>query len=66
MTYRVIKEKSLFLIVEKDTDQIIEKIKDERKARDICRSLNLGAGFNGYTPAFFTQDFKQKERPPTK
>lgn len=65
MSYRVEKEYGQYLVIEKDTDHIVGRVKNENKAREICRSLNLGSGFNGYTPAFFIQDFKQKERPPT-
>lgn len=64
MTYRVLKEKEEYAIVEKDTDLVVQRLKDQAEARDLCRSLNLGSGFNGFTPAFFVEDFKQKERPP--
>lgn len=63
MSYRVQKENGIFLIVEKDTDQIIRRCGCEREARDLCRSLNLGSGFNGFTPSFFLQEYEQKERP---
>lgn len=65
MTYRVQKEQGQYHIIEKDTDLVIRQVKEESRAREICRTLNLGAGFNGFTPAFFAQEFKQKERPPT-
>lgn len=64
MTYRVLKEDQDYAIIEKDTDLIVQRLKDQNDARDLCRSLNLGSGFNGFTPAFFVEDFKQKERPP--
>jgi hypothetical protein len=63
MTYRVEKENGVFLVIEKDTDQIVFDCGCENEARDYCRVLNLGSGFNGYTPSFFLQNFKQKERP---
>lgn len=66
MTYSVKEQSGRYLVVEKDTDNIIKEVKDQKEARAVCRSLNLGSGFAGYTPAFFLQDFKQKERPPTK
>ena len=65
MTYRVETEQGQYQIIEKDTDLVIRQVKEEKEARELCRSLNLGAGFNGFTPAFFTEEFKQKERPPT-
>jgi hypothetical protein len=63
MTYKVAKIKEEFHIIEKDTNLVIEAFEEEKEARTLCRSLNLGSGFGGYTPIFFA---KQKERPPTK
>lgn len=65
MSYSVRKSGDLFNVIEKDTKQIIVSYEDQKEARQICRSLNLGAGFNGYTPPFFLAKFgyKQKERP---
>lgn len=67
MTYRLEQhsDDSRYKIVEKDSELVVIKFDSYDKARMLCRSLNLGSGFNGYTPAFFTQEFKQKERPPT-
>ena len=66
MTYSVKEQDDQYLIIEKDTEYVIKITKDQKSARAICRSLNLGSGFAGFTPAFFIEDFKQKERPPTK
>ena len=63
MTYKVLKKQDEYSIIEKDTNLVIEIFKEEKEARTLCRSLNLGSGFGGYTPIFFA---KQKERPPTK
>lgn len=65
MTYRVQQNKNQYDIIEKDTNTVVYKDCKESNARELCRSLNLGSGFNGFTPIFFTQDFKQKERPST-
>lgn len=65
MTYSVKKRNGVSSILEKDTDQTVYVCGCENKARDFCRSLNLGSGFNGFTPSFFIQEFKQKERPST-
>lgn len=62
MTYKVLKKQDEYSIIEKDTNLVIEMFKEEKEARTLCRSLNLGSGFGGYTPTFFA---KQKERPPT-
>lgn len=65
MSYTVLKKERVCLIQEKDTDQVVFECKSEVDARKMCRSLNLGAGFNGLTPGFFLTKFsnKQKERP---
>lgn len=65
MTYRVQQNEKEYNIIEKDTNLIVYTEQKENSARELCRSLNLGSGFNGYTPLFFTQSFKQKERPST-
>ena len=65
MTYRVNQNNNVYDIIEKDTDLVVFAHDREKNARELCRSLNLGSGFNGYTPQFFTQSFKQKERPST-
>lgn len=39
-------------IYEKDSDILIELSRSEGDARGICRKLNLGSGFAGWTPAF--------------
>jgi hypothetical protein len=44
-------------IFEKETDTLIELERTEKETRDICRKLNLGAGFNGWTPRFFSSRF---------
>lgn len=54
MSYIVIKsEKNVFDILEKDTGSVIEiKKTDEKEVRSLCRKMNLGAGFDGWTPDF--------------
>lgn len=54
MSYSVIKsEKNAFDILEKDTGSVIEiKKTDEKEVRSMCRKLNLGSGFDGWTPDF--------------
>jgi len=55
LSYRVQKKNHKFHVVEKDTEQIIETYNTRDEAKDTVRSLNLGSGFNGFTPAFFTE-----------
>lgn len=54
MSYSVIKnDKNLYDIFEKDTGCVIEvKKPDEKEARSLCRKMNLGSGFDGWTPDF--------------
>jgi len=54
MSYSVIKaDNNFYGILEKESDNVIEITKtDEKDARDLCRKLNLGSGFNGWTPDF--------------
>lgn len=41
-------------IVETSTDTFIHmKKRSEKEVLDIARKLNLGSGFNGWTPEFF-------------
>ena len=54
MSYSVIKsENNIYNIFEKESDIVIEIAKtDEKEARAVCRKMNLGSGFNGWTPEF--------------
>jgi hypothetical protein len=51
--YKVVNNSNTYDILEKSTGNIIVIERKEDVARNICRKLNLGGGFNGYTPAFF-------------
>ena len=53
-------------ILELGTDMFVYYGVKEKDIRDMTRSLNLGAGFNGFTPSFFTEQFKHKKRPSKK
>lgn len=57
MSYKVITEKNVYNILEKESDVTIDLRIDEKKARDLCRKLNLGSGFNGWTPLFFASKY---------
>lgn len=58
MTYRVVKEDKEYQVVEKDTQLVVRSVRREKVARELCRDLNLGAGFNGWTPRFFCNSLK--------
>jgi hypothetical protein len=53
MSYKVKQSTNGYDILEKETDVIINLKYGEKKVRDLCRKMNLGAGFNGFTPDFF-------------
>lgn len=55
MTYRCRKYNEVYRVIEKDTDLVVTVLNDKQEARDLCRSLNLGGGFNGFTPTFFAE-----------
>ena len=58
MSYTTLKSSDDFFdVLEKNTDIIIELKRDEKTIRDICRKLNLGSGFEGFTPPFFAEKF---------
>lgn len=54
MSYSVKKHEDGYDILEKDTGLLIKLSCSEEKARNLCRKMNLGSGFNGWTPPFFT------------
>jgi hypothetical protein len=60
MSYSVKRGESGYNIVEKDTNLTIELERSEKEARDLCRKMNLGSGFNGWTPTFFTSKMELK------
>lgn len=45
-------------VVETTTDQVIKTDMTQSEAKALCRHLNFGGGFDGFTPAFFTQKGK--------
>ena len=53
MSYKVIENNLNYDIIETSTDTVIKVNYIEKTARECCRKLNLGGGFNGWTPSFF-------------
>lgn len=53
--YKVIKTDMVYQILETETNQIIYEGTDEKRAKATAKKLNLGGGFNGVTPNFFTK-----------
>lgn len=60
MSY-VVKEKTQngFSILEKETEVEIEVPYSKKETNDVVRKLNLGSGFNGWTPMFFASRINQ-------
>lgn len=58
MSYAVKENNGSFDIYEKNSDVLIELKSEEKRAKDLCRKLNLGSGFNGWTPLFFAVKYK--------
>jgi hypothetical protein len=51
--YKMIEDNNTFGIYEIATEQVIKTFRDKTEARAFLRHLNLGGGFNGWTPTFF-------------
>lgn len=60
MTYKTIPNDGMYEVHELDTNSVVYKSTDESKSRAMARSLNLGAGFAGFTPTFFLTSFEQQ------
>jgi len=62
MNYRVV-EGNTYTVVETATEQIIKKFDTLKEAKSFMRYLNLGGGFDGWTPQFMLKkvaDIPQK------
>jgi hypothetical protein len=46
-------------VIETSTNQTIRKFNGLEPARKFLRHLNLGGGFDGWTPTFFLFDFSK-------
>lgn len=53
MNYKLIQNNSVWEIFEIETKQVIKKYTCFSKAKKKIKHLNLGGGFDGYTPTFF-------------
>jgi hypothetical protein len=51
--YKVIQEGKDFYIKEVQTDQLVMMLDSKEEAYKVTSRLNLGAGFDGFTPRFF-------------
>ena len=57
VNYKVEQDK----VIELSTGQVIKENLNNTKAKELCRSLNFGGGFDGNTPAFFLEKIKKVE-----
>jgi hypothetical protein len=57
MTYNLVegKDKSMYDVLEETTSQVIKSFPGDKflEARSFMRHLNLGGGFDSWTPSFF-------------
>lgn len=61
LNYKIIDNQGVFDILETTTDQIVKSFSDNQEARKLLRHLNLGGGFEGWTPTFFLQTAELKQ-----
>ena len=55
MSYKVKRKKNEYALIENE-QTVIMTFKSRRRANEVCRGLNLGKGFDGVTPKFFTRE----------
>ena len=58
MSYTVKQNGVLHEVIERGTNLIVANKNDNEGARKLARSLNLGSGFNGFTPSFFCYKYE--------
>jgi hypothetical protein len=56
INYKVIREGKDFYIKEVQTDEVILILNDMKSAQETARKLNMGAGFDGFTPKFILKE----------
>lgn len=59
MNYKTVKHSNgKYVVVETQTDQIMKVCDTNDEARKLMKHLNLGGGFDGFSPNFFTKPVK--------
>lgn len=56
--YKMVEDNNTFGVYEIATEQVIKTFTDRNEARKFLRHVNLGGGFNGWTPTFFMRPVK--------
>ena len=54
MTYSVDKIDNNYVVIEAVSNYELGSFVNEDEAHKLCTKLNMGCGFNGHTPYFFT------------
>ena len=66
MNYNLVegKDKSMYDVLEETTNQVIKSFPGDKflEARAFMRHLNLGGGFDGWSPTFFLKTVKKSKQ----
>ena len=52
MNYKIVENDKKFLVIETQTDQVIDQYNTRQEAKEQLRFLNLGGAFDGVSPSF--------------
>jgi uncharacterized protein YlbG (UPF0298 family) len=52
INYKIVNKKNKFCVLETQTDQIVKVCDTVQKAKKYVKHLNLGGGFDGWSPSF--------------
>lgn len=61
VNYKIIKEDKFFNVVETATEQVIKQLDSKQQAIKLVQHLNMGGGYDGFTPSFMTYPEVLKE-----
>ena len=64
VNYKILPDMSdhTYGVVETNTMNVIKNNMDHLHAKMMCRHLNFGGGFDGWTPAFFLQKIEKNDQ----
>jgi len=52
VNYKIVKEDKFFNVVEAATEQVIKQLDSRQEAIKLTQHLNMGGGFDGFTPSY--------------
>jgi len=61
MNYKMKVDNGVHQVLETSTEQIIKTFDNKDSCRKFMRRLNLGSGFDGFTPSFFLKKIEIKK-----